>query len=302
MVKAAQYSPVKTIKTEQAKSGPSLQAVNSSNPVRLSNTDQDRIKQISKPPQSQTTTTTKVNICTKCWLWIKSWFSSAQTNSAKPVKEINGQKIKMDEMKADEKPFKAVVIHDGLVTINHMKELTQDYIVVFAENAQREGGLFGQTSALRPSLRSFPDSVVGIPVSEKPAKSYELDKVKEGAFTENSPEEITRNLLMIEEAMDNAIQKAKKQGKQVLLLRGGYGTGFSRMHLFSPQTFKGMIELFQKKLGVTYQLDSTNGTYSLEYLNKAQEPGAEHHSEQKPNLWANPWVVMNHGRVNPAAA
>ncbi|MDA1021144.1 MAG: hypothetical protein O2962_06325 [Cyanobacteria bacterium] len=284
--------------TNQAKSGPSLQAVKSSKTVRLSDTDQDHIKQISNPPQSQTTKTNQPNICARCWLWIKSWFGSSKTNSAKKVNEVNEQKIK-DEMKAVGKPFESVVIHDGLVTINDMEELTKNYIVVLGENAQRKGGLFGQTSALRPSLRMFPESVVGIPVSEKPTKSYELDEVKAGAFTENSPEEIDRNLLMIEQAMDDAIQRAKKQNKQVLLLRGGYGTGFSRMHIFSPATFKGMIELFQKKLGVTYQLDSTNGTYSLEYADKAVEAGAD--TKSKSNLWANPWVVMNHGRVKAQA-
>lgn len=295
MVRATQQS---LVKTNQAKSAPSLQAVKSSNQVRLSDTDQDHIKQISNPPQSQTTKTNQPNICARCWLWIKSWFGSAKTNSAKKSNEVNGQKIK-DEMKAVEKPFKSVVIHDDLVTINDMEELTKNYIVVFGENAQRQGGLFGQSSALRPSLRMFPDSVVGIPVCEKPITSYELDEVKAGAFTENSPEEIKRNLLMIEQAMDDAIQKAKQQGKQILLLRGGYGTGFSRMHIFSPATFKGMIELFQKKLGVIYQLDSTNGTYRLEYADKAIEDKTD--SKQKPNLWANPWVVMNHGRVNSPA-
>lgn len=264
------------------------------------NTDQEKLRQISKAPSAQSLADKQPNIFVRFWNWLKSWFSF---KAERPVsQEVSGEKIELSKTHTHVKPFERVEVYDGLITIDEMQDLTKKYIVVFSDNATRIPGLFGQTSVLGPAKKLYPESVMGIPVSAKPVSSYDFKEVKQAAFTENSAEEVQANLKLIEDSLDEAINKARQQNKTILVLRGGYGTGFSRMPIFSPLTFSGMVELFKQKLGISYQLDSVSGRYSLAKSNENQVmTDTEKPVNPEINLWEDPWVVMNHGKPQQAA-
>ncbi len=249
-----------------------------------------------KPAQTEPlqTATNSTNILKRFINWIKSWFQKTETQT---------NHIHMSSPVAETKSTTAlpeIEIFDGRLTINEMGKLAPNYVVIFGHNVENKAGLFGQGSVLKPALELYPNSVCGLPVSLKSIESYEAEDVKQCSFKESSPEEIAKNLKIIEQGIDQAIEKAAKQNKKILLLRGGYGTGFSRMNMFAPATFKGMVKLFEEKLGVTYHLNKSNGTYRLAYLNEKVEAEAPQNSKTKSalgqDLWADSWMVMNHGQ------
>lgn len=273
-------------------SGPADKSVSSPQFNTSANTNQDRIKEISRNPSKNKNDEKPKNVFSRLWDWLKSFFSSKQ--KVAEIKERSAPEIV--NIKPHSKTFDRVEIYDGLVTIEDMNNLSENYVVLLGDNAEGNGGLFGQSSVLRPAEELYPDSVAGIPVTAKPVTSYDINEVKETSFKENNIDEVNANLALIESAIDETINKAEQQNKSILVLRGGYGTGFSRMPSIAPLTFRGMVELFQKKLGIVYKLDPVNGRYTLQKVAERQNPVTETSSAGlQINLMQDPWVLMNHG-------
>lgn len=187
-------------------------------------------------------------------------FPNEAVNENSRAEEIN------NEPGAIISQFPSVEIYEDQLTFDKMAELSKHYVVILSGNLQGQGGVMGQMSVLRPAKQHYPDSVVELPITTSPVKAFEIESVKHGSYKEGSVDEVSGNLRYIENALNEAIEKARVHNKTILVLRNGYGTGLSRMYKFAPKTFIGMSELFKSKLGVGIKFDPNQSKYIIDFV------------------------------------
>lgn len=241
--------------------------------------------------------------CLKLWNSFKALFGFG-----KKEKEIELEpKYYIDEPGPKNLYAPKVVIHKGLVDMNFIEKNLDKYIFILSGNLKGTGGRHGQSSVLRPAKNKYPDSVVEMPVTLEHANVLDPETLKEVSYREGSVEEIAQNVRHINEAIDDAIDRSRKTGKTLLMLKGGYGTGGARMFAFAPKTFKAMNKLFERKLGVRNILDPLHAKYSLDYVSEVEiDPASDKDASLEigfspeqisKDLWANGWSLARHSQA-----
>lgn len=247
------------------------------------------------------------NVFARFWNWFKGIFGFGNRLGSVDLPKVSGTKVWVHQphaMTSHERP--QVHIQEGLVDSTFVKNNVDKYVFVFGSNLGRIPGRFGQSSILRQVKNLYPESIVELPVTQLPVTSFDPADVAKLSLPEDNDLDLARNIETISSALDEAIDKAKSQNKTILLLKGGYGTGFSRMHLYAPKTFAAMNRLFEEKLGVSQVIDLVTGQFSVEYVEDLAKQGGniktadtKDQTQSKSltsNLWSSGWSMVDHGK------
>jgi hypothetical protein len=191
-----------------------------------------------------------------------------------------------------------VEIFNQIISKDFIEQNADKYIFVLSGNVRGTTSRYGQSALLSMVKKTVPESVVELPVQIEHAAILDDQHLKKVAFKEESIEVVQDNIERITQALDQAIEKARLSGKTIALLKGGYGTGASRMYFYSPKTFQAMNKLFEDKFGVKMWYDPKSSCYQLSFAKEVN-------SSPKPNnrtkgfdtetlrndLWNNIWSI-----------
>ncbi len=217
-----------------------------------------------------------------------------------PVRTLFGAAAKAKKAEPIDLPIEIknikpkVIIYDGLIDGDFIKAHAHEHVFIFAGNLEGKGGRFGQAVALRQGQVIAPDAVVELPVAKRAITSLDMKQIKDNAMTEGDPEELKANLEAMSRALDEAITKAYKNGRSIVVLQGGYGTSGSRLYELAPKTFAGLNDLLEQKLGVR-QIITDRQEYRIcpctEEIPKTPQAG----QKLPTNLWDSKNIFMFEG-------